>query len=198
MRTASSLPDYWKSSSVFPFLRTLTDRLFLWISNLLSPFGKVLKASINSKLIKHLTSHGLLSIKAYCFCFSRSTVDGYCWKTLLKFTYERRSSSFWFYIMNTVDMVRHADILYMLKGYGVSGCFLDLIQSSLRNHIMNVDSNDHSSRSFTFNAGNSMRPILLSTFFLNSSTFLMSSVLDSVFMPKTHLFTPVLIASLIG
>lgn len=35
-------------------------------------FCKVVKALINIRLVKHLTSHGLLSDKQYDFCFARS------------------------------------------------------------------------------------------------------------------------------
>lgn len=72
--TASCFPAYWKSSTVVPVFKN-SGKLSDPSISLLPLFGKVLEALINSELVKHLTSWGLLSDKQYGFHFSWSTTD---------------------------------------------------------------------------------------------------------------------------
>lgn len=155
---ASYFPAYWKSSSVVSIFKNsgeLADPSNYQPINL-PLFGKILKAQINSELVKHFTLCGLLSDKYYGFCFFRSTTD------VLTIITEKvcqvlhkngKAQAVALDVTKTFDRGWPASLFHKLKGYGVSGQISDLIQSFLTNHAMKVVLNNHSSRYFHIKAG---------------------------------------------
>lgn len=90
--------------------------------NLLPIFGKVLDALINAELVKHLSSHDLVSDKEYGFRFSRSTA--YVLPNITEFVSQVLDKNDQLRdvardISKAFDKVWYVGFLYKLSVYGV-------------------------------------------------------------------------------
>lgn len=109
-------------------------------------------ALINTESVNNITSHGFLSDKRYGFRFSKSTVNVYAERVQQALDKNCEVPIVALDSSKAVDRVWHDGLFRKLKGYDVPSRILCLIKSFLRNHVMKILLNGHSSRSFSVNA----------------------------------------------
>ena len=123
--------------------------------SLLSAVSKVFEKLVNNRIVDHLEKCGLFSDFQYGFRSSQSTAD------LLTAVSDRIASAFnrcgatqavSLDISNTFDRVWHADLLYKLKSYEISGQIFCLI-SFLSNRRLRVVLDEKSLQEYPVNAG---------------------------------------------
>lgn len=114
----------------------------------------MLKALINIELVKHSTSHDLLSDKEYNFHFSRPTVDVLAVITEFVYPALYMNDEAWAValdILKAFDRLWNAGLLLKYKSYAVSGRIFG--QLFIRNCAMRVVSNGHAFSLFNINVG---------------------------------------------
>ena len=193
----SCFPSCWKLPSVVPVFKNNGERSnagdYRPIS-LLPVVSKVFEILINSSIIKHLDSNGLLSDHQYGFRSSRSTAD------LLTVITERihqtldssgESRAIALDISKAFDRVWHAGLLHKLKAYGISGSVLAIIKSFLSNRKIKVVLNGESSSEYAVNSGvpqgSVLGPILFLIFINDLPDDLMCRV--GIFADDTTLYS---------
>ena len=135
----SSIPVFWKVSSVVPVFKNVEERStakkYRPVS-LLSVVSKVFEKLVNSRIVDHQEKCGLFSDFQYGFRSSRSTAD------LLTVVSDRIARAFnrsgatravALDISKAFDRVWHAGLLHKFKSYGISGQIFGLISSFLSN-----------------------------------------------------------------
>ena len=155
----SCFPDCWKVSSVVPVFNNVgvrsTAKNYHHVY-LLSVVSKVLEKLVNNRIVDHLEKCGLFSDFQDDFTSSRSTAD------LLAIVSDRIARAFnrsgatqavALDIFKAFDRVCHADLLYKIRSYAISGQIFGLISSFLSNGCLWVVPNGKSSQEYPVNAG---------------------------------------------
>ena len=137
----SVFPAIWKCANVVPVHEKNEKNLksnYRPIS-LLPIFGKVLEKLMYDSLYSYLASCNLLDPNQSCFRPGNSTINQLVSMTHTIFiafdcnpTLDVRSV--YRDISKAFDRVWHVGLIYKLKRYGVSGQFLSLVQSFLKDH----------------------------------------------------------------
>ena len=157
--TQSCFPSCWKVPNVIAAFKNSGDRSdsgnYRPIS-LLPIISKVFESLMASSIIRHMDSLKLFSDCQYGFRSSRSTAD------VLTVISERlsrvleaggRGRAVALDISKAFDKVWHAGLLHKLRGYGISGNLLDIIQSFLSNRQLKVVLDGQQSSCYSINAG---------------------------------------------
>ena len=156
----SCFSSCWKFPSVIPVfkkvnLKKRSDPLNYRPIGLLPIISKVFESLINRSLVNHLDSNNLFSDFQYGFRSGRSTADvltvtSECVYHALDACGETRAIAL--DISKTFDKVWHAGLLHKLKSYGISGPFLEIINSFLSYRKMRVVLDGQTSNSYSINA----------------------------------------------
>ena len=155
----SCFPSCWKIPNVIAAFKNSGDRSdsgnYRPIS-LLPIISKVFESLMASSIIRHMDSLKLFSDCQYGFRSSRSTADVLtviCERFSRVLPLGGRGRAVALDISKAFDKVWHAGLLHKLRGYGVKGSLLDLIQSFLANRHLKVVLDGQQSSCYSINAG---------------------------------------------